>query len=135
MRLNNELIGRALKGEAAPGKYRDGRNGLVLCVGKSGSASWIMRFMYRSRRRDHGIGPLRHIGLAQARRIAAANMGALKGEGIDPLEGRAVARQQQRLSSMTFGRRRPRIEANESAWKDKRAADTWINSLGDHADH
>ena len=135
MRLNNELIGRALKGEAAPGKYRDGRNGLVLCVGKSGSASWIMRFMHQSRRRDHGIGPLRHIGLAQARRIAAAKMGALKGEGIDPLEGRAVARQQQRLSSMTFGKAAAAyIEANRSAWKDKRAADTWVNSLRDHAD-
>ena len=134
VRLNNELIGRALKGEAAPGKYRDGRNGLVLCVGKSGSASWIMRFMYRSRRRDHGIGPLRHIGLAQARRIAAAKMGALKGEGLDPLEGRAVARQQERLSSMTFGKAAAAyIEANRSAWKDKRAADTWVNSLRDHA--
>jgi integrase len=134
MRLNNELIGRALKGETAPGKYRDGRNGLLLCVGKSGSASWIMRFMSRGRRHDLGLGPLSHVGLAQARRQAAAKMGALKGEGIDPLEGRAVARQQERLSSMTFGTAAAAyIEANRSAWKDKRAADTWVNSLRDHA--
>lgn len=133
MRLNNELIGRAKKRKAAPGRYRDGRNGLILVVGKTG-ASWIMRYMHEGRRHDHGIGPLHYIGLSAARANAAAKMGALKGEGIDPLEGRAVARQQQRLSSMTFGKAAAAyIEANRSAWKDKRAADTWVNSLRDHA--
>ena len=134
MRLNNELIGRALRGEAAPGRYRDGKNGLILVVGKSGAASWIMRYMHEGRRRDHGVGPLKHVGLAAARRATAAKVGALKGERIDPLAGRAEARQQQLLSAMRFDKAAAAfIEANRSGWKDRRAADTWTSSLRDYA--
>ena len=134
MRLNNGLIGRALRGEAAPGKYRDGRNGLILVVGQSSSASWIMRYMHEGRRRDLGLGPLRHVGLAQARRLAATKMEGLKGEHLDPLAGRAEARQQQRLSGVTFRQAADAfVVAHRAKWKNAKHAAQWLATLSTYA--
>ena len=134
MRLSNELIGRALRGEAAPGKYRDGKNGLMLVVRPSGSASWALRYMHQGRRHDHGLGPLQHIGLAHARKQAAVTLGKLKGEGVDPLAGRAETRQRERLISVTFDQAvKAYVEAHKSGWRDKRGEATWTSSLASYA--
>jgi len=134
MRLKNGLIGRALKGEAAPGKYRDGRNGLLLIVRASGSTSWAVRYMHQGRRHDLGLGPLQHVGLSQARARAAEIMGELKGKGIDPLAERTSQRQQQRGANVEFATAAAAyIEAQKAGWKDPRAAATWTSSLRDHA--
>ena len=134
MRLGNGLIGRAVRGEAAPGKFRDGRNGLILVVGQSASASWIMRYMHEGRRHDLGLGPLRHIGLAQARRLAASKMGALKGEGLDPLAERSAARRHQRLSGVTFRQAADAyVTAHRAKWKNQKHADQWLATLSSYA--
>ena len=133
-RLSNQLIARALKGKAAPRRYRDGKNGLILLVRQSGRASWLVRYMHAGRRHDLGLGSLEHVGLSQARDRAAEVMGDLKGKRIDPLEGRTLARKQQRLSSVTFDQAvNDYVEAHKAGWRDKRGEATWMNSLTTYA--
>jgi integrase len=129
-RLTPVLINKARAGQAAPGKYSDGQNGLRLAVARSGAASWVMRFMHNSRRHDHGLGSLQWIGLSKARELAAAKLSALKVDKIDPLG----ERREGRMSDLRFGKAAEDfIEANKAGWKDPRAVDTWTNSLRDHA--
>jgi integrase len=134
MRLKNALVSKAAKGEAAAGKYRDGKNGLLLIVRDTGSASWAMRYMHQGRRRDLGLGSVQHVGLAQARTRAAELMGELKGKRIDPLAERTTERQQQRSAAVTFDQAaRHYIEAHKAGWRDKRGAETWTNTLASYA--
>ena len=48
-------------------------DGLILRVGKSGSASYLQRIQVHGRRRDIALGSVRVVSLAEARRMAAAN--------------------------------------------------------------
>jgi integrase len=133
-RLNNSLIARALKGEADAGKYRDGKNGLILLVRQSGRASWLMRYMFAGRRHDLGLGSLEHVGLSQARDRAAELMGDIKGRRIDPLAERTTLYKQQRLANVTFDQAATAyIEAHKSGWRDKRGEATWRGTLANYA--
>jgi integrase len=133
-RLNNQLIARALKGEAVPRRYRDGKNGLALLVRQSGRASWVLRYMHQGRRHDLGLGSLEHVGLSQARERAAEVMGELKGKRIDPLAERTTQRNQQRLANVTFDQAaKAFIASHRSGWRDRRGEETWTNSLETYA--
>ena len=57
---------------APPGRYCDG-NGLYLYVQKTGTRSWIQRFVIRGRKRELGLGSVALIPLAEARDKALAN--------------------------------------------------------------
>ncbi len=51
------------------GKVNDGA-GLTLHKHKDGSAQWIYRYTIHGRRREMGLGALRHVSLKQAREHA-----------------------------------------------------------------
>src|SRR6516165_5123795 len=79
------------------GYYNDG-GGLYLLVGSTGSKSWVFRFRDGARLREHGLGPLHTIGIAEAREKARACR-HMRLDGIDPIEARKTARAKAKLES------------------------------------
>ena len=72
---------------ANPGTYQDG-DGLFLKVGKSGSASWLLRLQQDGKRRDIGVGSAKLVTLAQAREKANELRKAIKVDKRDVLTER-----------------------------------------------
>ena len=59
------------EGETAkPGKYSDGGN-LYLIVSRSGARKWVLRFTWRGRAKEMGLGSADRVPLADAREKAA----------------------------------------------------------------
>ncbi|MCB1536980.1 MAG: integrase arm-type DNA-binding domain-containing protein [Rhodoblastus sp.] len=68
---------------AKPGKYGDGE-GLQLAVSASGARKWVLRFQWRGRPREMGLGAFPLVSLEQAR-DAAREARKLAKAGIDPI--------------------------------------------------
>ncbi len=68
------------------GKYNDGA-GLLLHKRKDGGAQWLYRYTIHGRRREMGLGALRHVSLKQARELANQWRSVLR-EGRDPIQER-----------------------------------------------
>uniref|UniRef100_UPI0035CEDAFF tyrosine-type recombinase/integrase n=1 Tax=Bartonella sp. CL434QHHD TaxID=3243529 RepID=UPI0035CEDAFF len=85
MALMNRLNARAVATLGA-GKYNDGA-GLLLHKRKDGGAQWIYRYTIHGRRREMGLGALRHVSLKQARELATGWRAVLR-EGRDPIQER-----------------------------------------------
>ncbi|EJF86129.1 hypothetical protein MCY_00798 [Bartonella rattimassiliensis 15908] len=68
------------------GKYNDGA-GLLLHKRKDGGAQWILRYTIHGRRREMGLGALRHVSLKKARKLANQWCSVLH-EGRDPIKER-----------------------------------------------
>ncbi|MET3560785.1 integrase [Bartonella japonica] len=85
MALMNRLNARAVATLGA-GKYNDGA-GLLLHKRKDGGAQWIYRYTIHGRRREMGLGALRHVSLKQARELATGWRSVLR-EGRDPIKER-----------------------------------------------
>ncbi len=68
------------------GKYNDGA-GLLLHKRKDGGAQWLYRYTIHGRRREMGLGALRHVSLKQARELANQWRSVLR-EGRDPIKER-----------------------------------------------
>ncbi len=68
------------------GKYNDGA-GLLLHKRKDGGAQWLYRYTIHGRRREMGLGALRHVSLKQARELATGWRSVLR-EGRDPIKER-----------------------------------------------
>jgi integrase len=73
-----------------PGMYADGA-GLYLQVTGKKAKSWILRFSLRGKAREMGLGSLRKVSLADARR-KAAECNRLVDDHIDPIEYRVKER-------------------------------------------
>ncbi|MFD1195708.1 tyrosine-type recombinase/integrase [Seohaeicola saemankumensis] len=136
---------------AKPGRHADG-DGLHLLVKKTGSRSWVYRFMLDGNARDVGLSRcpeamelLRRSGgeeltLAQARDVAAIYRMKVKA-GIDPLAEReeaaakaAAAKQAQQVASVTFkATAEAYIEANEDNWRNAKHRQQWKNTLETYA--
>src|SRR5262245_52564914 len=130
-RLQQGFVTRARNGGVAAGRYRDG-HGLILNV-TDGGASWLLRYMLDGRRRDAGLGPLKHIGLAEARKLAAEHLHALKARRLDPIKQRQEARAK-RLASATFNAVAAEyVRENAPAWKNAKHRQQWENTLKDYA--
>ncbi|MEW6769467.1 MAG: integrase arm-type DNA-binding domain-containing protein [Pseudomonadota bacterium] len=71
---------------AKPGKYSDGRN-LYLVVSQSGSRKWVLRFTWRGKAKEMGLGSASTVSLADARDRAAAAHRTLQ-RGLNPIETR-----------------------------------------------
>jgi Arm DNA-binding domain len=56
---------------AKPGKYSDGGN-LYLIVAPNGSRKWVLRFTWRGRAKEMGLGSATAVSLADARERAAS---------------------------------------------------------------
>jgi len=113
------------------GYYNDG-GGLYLLVGSTGSKSWVFRFRDGARLREHGLGPLHTIGIAEAREKARACR-HMRLDGIDPIEARKTARAKAKLESakaMTFQQCAERyIASHKAGWRSLKHAEQWSNTL------
>ncbi len=71
---------------AKPGKYGDGGN-LYLVVSKTGARKWVLRFTWRGKPAEKGLGSAAMVSLADARERAAADRRKVA-QGINPIEER-----------------------------------------------
>jgi len=112
---------------SVPGMHADG-GGLNLQVTKSGSKSWIYRFMINGKAREMGLGPFPTITLAGAREAATVCRKQLL-ESIDPIEHRKLIRlQATATTSMNFRECADRyISAKCAEWKNDKHRNQWIN--------
>ena len=88
--LVNQLTATKVEKVKAPGMYPDGA-GLYLQVTSTAAKSWILRYSLRGKAREMGLGSIRKVRLAEARR-KAAECHKLLDEHIDPIEQRTKAR-------------------------------------------
>jgi integrase len=80
-----ELTARKVE-TAKPGKYSDGGN-LYLIVSPSGSRKWVLRFTWRGRAKEMGLGSASSVPLADARERAASARRKIA-QGLNPIEER-----------------------------------------------
>jgi integrase len=71
---------------AKPGKYSDGGN-LYLIVTPSGSRKWVLRFTWRGRAKEMGLGSASSVPLADAREKAGVARRKIA-QGLNPIEER-----------------------------------------------
>jgi integrase len=71
---------------AKPGKYSDGGN-LYLIVSETGARKWVLRFTWRGRAKEMGLGSATSVPLADARE-SAANARRKIAQGLNPIEER-----------------------------------------------
>jgi integrase len=118
-----------------PGLYNDG-GGLNLQITERGAKSWIFRYRLGDRRRDMGLGPVSDVSLADAR-AQAARCRRQRERGEDPIEVREAARAKAALDAaraMTFDQCAAAfITAHEAAWKNRKHAAQWRNTLSVYA--
>src|SRR3954468_16605641 len=71
---------------AKPGKYSDGGN-LYLIVSETGARKWVLRFTWRGRPKEMGLGSAASVPLADAREKAASARRKIA-QGLNPIEER-----------------------------------------------
>jgi integrase len=126
----NKLSARFVQTTQKPGKVADG-GGLYLQVSKTGSKSWLFRFMLNGCSREMGLGSVNRVSLAKARE-QAAECRMLLGNKIDPIEYRISSRKSEEDGSKVIRFKEAAlryIEAHEISWKNKKHASQWRNTL------
>jgi integrase len=130
-RLLNRLTDLKVKKAKAQGMYADG-GGLYLRVAEGGSKQWVFRYNVSGRLRDHGLGPLHTVNLAEARE-AALQCRKLRLQGIDPIEHRRASLAAVRASeakAATFAECATAfMSAHEIKWKNGKSPEQWRQSL------
>jgi integrase len=71
---------------AKPGKYGDGAN-LYLVVSKTGARKWVLRFTFRGKIKEMGLGSAASVPLADAREKAASARRKIA-QGLNPIDQR-----------------------------------------------
>ena len=71
---------------AKPGKYSDGGN-LYLIVSETGARKWVLRFTWRGRAKEMGLGSAAIVPLADAREKAASARRKIA-QGLNPIDER-----------------------------------------------
>jgi integrase len=131
----NRLTARTVAAATKPGLYADG-GGLYLRVGRGGTKSWCLRYMLEGKAREMGLGGLAKIGLADARKKAAAQR-LLLVDKIDPLERRQAensAKKVEGARSITFAQcARAYIDSHSAGWRNAKHAQQWTNTLATYA--
>ena len=126
----NKLSDRGVKAEKEQGRYADG-NGLYLQVSKSGSKSWLYRFMLDGKAREMGLGSIAILPLTEARKKALDCKKLLR-EGVDPIMERHKRLAMEKADNQeipSFKKcTKEYLKAHSAGWS-KRHADTWIKSI------
>src|SRR6516164_10643707 len=102
-RTINQLTATKVQKVKTPGMYADGA-GLYLQVTGNAAKSWILRYSLRGVAREMGLGSIRKVSLADARR-KAAECHKLLDDHIDPIAHRTQTRAAAALAnakSITF---------------------------------
>ena len=127
----NRLTARKVATATEPGLYADG-GGLYLRVGRGGAKSWCLRYMLDGKAREMGLGGLAKVGLADARKRAAAQR-LLLVDKIDPLKKRDAENSVKKIEaarSITFEKcAKAYIEAHTAGWRNAKHAQQWTNTL------
>jgi integrase len=122
-------------GKAAPGR-KHYRGGLYLQVGKSGSASWLLRYQRNGKEHWMGLGPKKVFSEKEARQRARTAQQQIYSD-IDPLQARRKARVQQALEAsrtITFAAAAQQYYAsNEKKWSSAKHRQQFLNTLRDYA--
>lgn len=130
-----KLTARTVAAIREPGRYGDG-GGLWLQVSRSGSKSWLFRYMHHGRARAMGLGAVDTVPLSEARAAALAAR-KLLASGVDPVEARKAERRQARLAAakaLTFkDAAEACIDARKTGWRNAKHALQWRNSLATYA--
>jgi integrase len=132
----NQLTATSVQKAKTAGMYPDGA-GLYLQVTGEGAKSWILRYLLHSKAREMGLGSLRKVSLADARRKAAA-CHRLLDEHVDPIEHRTKARAAAALAnatSITFKEASARYIAMRSkGLKNAKHAAQWGTTIATYAE-
>jgi len=113
---------------AKAGYHADG-GGLYLQVTDAGTRSWVLRYQFKGRRREMGLGAVALVSLQDARHAALGHRQALL-QDIDPLDARRAA---QAVTGMTWGACVDAfIETHRHGWKNDAQAEQWEQSLKDY---
>ncbi len=124
----NALTAATVRTLQKPGRHADG-NGLYLVVEKSGAKRWELRTVVMGRRCDIGLGGLRLVSLAAARR-KAVELRMIARAGGDPLKEKRG-----RMAVIpTFSEAASEVhQARRAGWKNPKHADQWINTIRRYA--
>jgi integrase len=136
MRLIEFLTETKIRAATKPGYHPDGA-GLYLAVTKAGTRSWVLRFRFRGRTREAGLGSLLDVGLVAARK-KAAEYRALLADGVDPIEhakaSRGVDHPPREAKGPTFETYAEEcIDGWEPDWKNTKLAGLWRATLKAYA--
>jgi Arm DNA-binding domain len=112
---------------AKPGKYSDGGN-LYLIVAPAGSRKWVLRFTWRGKAKEMGLGSATTVDLASARdRAAAARRKVV--QGINPIEDR-----KRDNGIPTFGEMADSVrEALSAGFRNEKHKAQWKSTLDTYA--
>jgi integrase len=119
---------RARKVETAkPGKHSDGGN-LYLIVARTGSRKWVLRFTWRGRGKEMGLGTPSTVSLADAREKAATARRKIA-QGLNPIDER------KRTGGVaTFGEMADQVRETLSAgFRNEKHKEQWKSSLATYA--
>jgi integrase len=112
---------------AKPGKYSDGGN-LYLIVSPSGSRKWVLRFTWRGKAKEMGLGSATAVDLADARDRASAARKKVA-QGINPIETRNRDR-----GIPTFGEMADSVrEALSAGFRNEKHKAQWKSTLATYA--
>lgn len=136
------LTTKGADGKRKAGYHADGA-GLYLQVSRSGSKSWVFRYMLKTlsasgkpTSREMGLGSYPTVSLLEARQKATDQRKMIE-RGIDPIESRNAQRIQETLDqgkSKTFADcATAYIEAHRDGWRNAKHATQWTNTLETYA--
>lgn len=112
---------------AKAGKYSDGGN-LYLIVSPSGARKWILRFTWRGRPKEMGLGSAGSVPLADAREQAAEARRKIA-RGINPIEDR-----KRDAGIPTFGEMADEVrEALSAGFRNEKHKAQWKSTLATYA--
>src|SRR6476660_8021227 len=135
-RTLNRLTAIKIQKLKRKGLHADG-GGLYLRIAEGGSKSWVFRYGVNGRLRDHGLGPLHTVSLAEARE-AALQCRKLRIQGIDPIAQRRAslaAAKAADAKAATFSEcAAAYMASHESRWKNGKSGEQWRQSLADYVD-
>lgn len=134
-RTVEKLTALAVNRASKPGYYSDGA-GLYLQVSKTGTKSWIFRYVRAGKERQMGLGALHTVSLAQARESARGCRSILQAGG-DPLEQRKAEQLEsalERAQAITFDFcATGYISAHRGSWKSEKHAAQWESTIATYA--
>jgi integrase len=112
---------------AKPGKYSDGGN-LYLIVSQNGSRKWVLRFTWRGRAKEMGLGSAAAVPLSDAREKAASARRKIA-QGLNPIDER------KRTSGVpTFGEMADEVrETLAAGFRNEKHKAQWKSTLASYA--
>jgi len=123
MTMAGRLTARKVE-TAKAGKYSDGGN-LYLIVSDTGTRKWVLRFTWRGKAREMGLGSATTVSLADAREKAARACRMIA-QDIDPIHER------KRTGGVpTFGEMADQVRESLSAgFRSEKHKAQWRSTLG-----